>query len=65
MDSIAGCVVAYAVDVEVETDTADVSIEIACLGEIIRELSICHQALAAVGASVVSWGWGWGWTAVT
>ena len=54
MDSIARCVVADAVDVEVETDTADVSIEIACLSEIIREFSICHQALAAVGASVVS-----------
>lgn len=58
MDSIAGRVVAYAFDVEVETDMTDVLIVITALVEVLCKLCIWHHALAALGASVVSWGWG-------
>ena len=65
MDSIAGRIVAYAFDVEVETDMTDVLIVITALSEVLCKLRIWHHALTAVGASVVSWNWGWGWMATT
>ena len=65
VDSIAGRIVAYAFDVEVETDMTEALIVITALSEVLCKLSIWHHALAALGASVVRWRWGWGWTATT
>ena len=65
MDSVARRVVALAFDVEVETDMTDVLMVIMALSEVLYELCSWYQALAALGANVVSWRWGWSWTATT